>query len=171
LLLALEGSFSGRSRRYGIVKGFYLTARVEISREVLAQENSVRRAKNTTNFLSFFDLDGLLQNMRMPWSEPNSVERNSAAALRFMRKREHWISTLLFPLHALGPFYSRTENMRFKIQLAFHALRRELRPTLRLALPLVFAEIGWMSMCGCTPKQVNETSLLALTMPPISVVN
>jgi len=29
---------------------------------------------------------------------------------------------------------------------AFEALRREFRPTLRLALPLVFAEIGWMSM-------------------------
>ena len=26
------------------------------------------------------------------------------------------------------------------------ALRRELRPTIRLALPLVLAEIGWMSM-------------------------
>ncbi len=32
------------------------------------------------------------------------------------------------------------------IQLAFRALCQEFRPTLRLALPLVFAEIGWMSM-------------------------
>jgi len=29
---------------------------------------------------------------------------------------------------------------------SFEALGREFRPTLRLALPLVFAEIGWMSM-------------------------
>jgi MatE len=28
----------------------------------------------------------------------------------------------------------------------FHALRREFQPTLRLALPLALAEIGWMSM-------------------------
>jgi multidrug resistance protein, MATE family len=29
---------------------------------------------------------------------------------------------------------------------SLHALRKELRPTLRLALPLIAAEIGWMSM-------------------------
>src|SRR5436189_5725214 len=29
---------------------------------------------------------------------------------------------------------------------SFEALGREFRPTLRLALPLVFAELGWMSM-------------------------
>lgn len=29
---------------------------------------------------------------------------------------------------------------------SFRAIRDEFRPTLRLALPLVFAEIGWMSM-------------------------
>ena len=30
--------------------------------------------------------------------------------------------------------------------ISLHAIRRELRPTIRLALPLVLAEIGWMSM-------------------------
>jgi len=30
--------------------------------------------------------------------------------------------------------------------ISFHAIRHELRPTVRLALPLVLAEIGWMSM-------------------------
>src|SRR5580700_11809378 len=30
--------------------------------------------------------------------------------------------------------------------VSFRAIRGEFRPTLRLALPLVFAEIGWMSM-------------------------
>ncbi len=29
---------------------------------------------------------------------------------------------------------------------SFRSIRKELRPTLRLALPLVFAEVGWMSM-------------------------
>src|SRR6266851_9824736 len=29
---------------------------------------------------------------------------------------------------------------------SLQALRNEFRPTLRLALPLIFAEIGWMSM-------------------------
>jgi MATE family, multidrug efflux pump len=32
------------------------------------------------------------------------------------------------------------------LMISFHVLRHELRPTIRLALPLVLAEIGWMSM-------------------------
>src|SRR5215472_3222213 len=30
--------------------------------------------------------------------------------------------------------------------ISFHTLRTEFRPTLRLAIPLVLAELGWMSM-------------------------
>src|SRR5205807_6639899 len=33
-----------------------------------------------------------------------------------------------------------------KLMLRLQTLRAEMRPTLRLALPLVLAEIGWMSM-------------------------
>ena len=40
-----------------------------------------------------------------------------------------------------GPFVIMADSMSF-----YHALKEEFRPTLRLALPLVIAEVGWMSM-------------------------
>jgi multidrug resistance protein, MATE family len=43
--------------------------------------------------------------------------------------------------------YSSTKPMVVEVQTSSWAqLRREFRPTLRLALPLAFAEVGWMSM-------------------------
>src|SRR5690348_5155460 len=63
-------------------------------------------------------------------------------SLRFVVASSLIIPPLFVPFR--GPAY--TLLARSAHMISFQALRHELRPTIRLALPLVLAEIGWMSM-------------------------
>lgn len=53
--------------------------------------------------------------------------------------------------------------------LTFSTFRGELRPTLRLALPLVLAEIGWMSMVIVDTMMVGRLSNSAASIGAISI--
>lgn len=49
------------------------------------------------------------------------------------------------------------------------ALRAEFRPTLRLALPLVLAELGWMSMAIVDTMMVGRLPNSAVSMGAVSL--
>ena len=53
--------------------------------------------------------------------------------------------------------------------LALHTLRTELRPTLRLAIPLVLAELGWMSMAVVDTMMVGRLSNSAVAIAAVSL--
>jgi len=50
-------------------------------------------------------------------------------------------------------------------------LRAELRPTLRLALPLILAEIGWMSMMIVDTMMVGRLPCSAEAIGAVSVAS
>src|SRR3954464_13047891 len=52
---------------------------------------------------------------------------------------------------------------------SFRALQDELRPTLRLALPLVLAEIGWMSMGIVDTLMVGRLPNSAVALGAVSL--
>jgi MATE family, multidrug efflux pump len=52
---------------------------------------------------------------------------------------------------------------------SIHAFRKELRPTVRLALPLVLAEIGWMSMAIVDTMMVGRLPNSATAMGAVSL--
>src|SRR5947199_738184 len=61
--------------------------------------------------------------------------------------------------------------------ISLQALRHELRPTIRLALPLVLAEIGWMSMgivdtvmVGHLPDSANAIGAVSISSSIFNVV-
>ena len=51
----------------------------------------------------------------------------------------------------------------------FQIFRSELRPTLRLALPLVLAEIGWMSMVIVDTMMVGRLPYSAQAIGAVSI--
>src|SRR5947209_4964542 len=53
--------------------------------------------------------------------------------------------------------------------LKFSALRTEIRPTLRLALPLVLAELGWMSMAIVDTMMVGRLPDSAAAIGAVSI--
>jgi MATE family multidrug resistance protein len=53
--------------------------------------------------------------------------------------------------------------------LKWEAIRGELRPTLRLALPLVLAEIGWMSMAIVDTMMVGRLPNSAVAIGAVSI--
>src|SRR3974390_292230 len=58
----------------------------------------------------------------------------------------------------------------FLVPMSFlHTFRAELRPTLRLALPLVLAEIGWMSMFTVDTMMVGRLPYSAQAIGAISI--
>src|SRR5580658_1650518 len=50
-----------------------------------------------------------------------------------------------------------------------HAFRKEFRPTLRLALPLVMAEVGWMSMGVVDTIMVGHLPRPAVTISAVAL--
>src|SRR5215471_10678735 len=61
--------------------------------------------------------------------------------------------------------------------MRYQSLRRELRPTVRLALPLVLAEIGWMSMgivdtvmVGHLPESARAIGAVAISSNIFNVI-
>jgi len=55
--------------------------------------------------------------------------------------------------------------------IRFQTLRAELRPTLRLALPLVLAELGWMSMAIVDTMMVGRLPNSAVSMGAVSLAS
>jgi len=53
--------------------------------------------------------------------------------------------------------------------ISFHALRTEFRPTLRLAIPLVLAELGWMSMAIVDTMMVGRLPNSAVAISAVSL--
>lgn len=53
--------------------------------------------------------------------------------------------------------------------ISFQVLRTELRPTLRLAIPLVLAELGWMSMAIVDTMMVGRLPKSALAIAAVSL--
>src|SRR5256712_2341477 len=53
--------------------------------------------------------------------------------------------------------------------IGFHTLRAEFRPTLRLAVPLVLAELGWMSMAIVDTMMVGRLPNSATAMGAVSL--
>lgn len=53
--------------------------------------------------------------------------------------------------------------------ISFHVLRKEFRPTLRLAIPLVLAELGWMSMAIVDTMMVGRLPNSALAIAAVSL--
>jgi MATE family multidrug resistance protein len=53
--------------------------------------------------------------------------------------------------------------------ISFHVLREEFRPTLRLAIPLVLAELGWMSMAIVDTMMVGRLPNSALAIAAVSL--
>jgi multidrug resistance protein, MATE family len=56
-----------------------------------------------------------------------------------------------------------------KLMLRLETLRTEIRPTLRLALPLVLAELGWMSMAIIDTMMVGRLPNSAVAMGAVSL--
>ncbi len=53
--------------------------------------------------------------------------------------------------------------------LALQTLRAEFRPTLRLAVPLVLAELGWMSMAVVDTMMVGRLPNSAVAISAVSL--
>jgi len=53
--------------------------------------------------------------------------------------------------------------------ISLHTLRREFRPTLRLAIPLVLAELGWMSMAIVDTMMVGRLPNSAVAISAVSL--
>ena len=53
--------------------------------------------------------------------------------------------------------------------ISFHTLRTEFRPTLRLAIPLVLAELGWMSMAIVDTMMVGRLPNSAVAISAVSL--
>src|SRR6266700_2258151 len=75
------------------------------------------------------------------------------------------------PAHPFAPFlcpaYPHSSNRSPMIGL--QTLRAEIRPTLRLAIPLVLAELGWMSMAVVDTMMVGRLPSSAVAISAVSL--
>jgi MATE family multidrug resistance protein len=70
-------------------------------------------------------------------------------------------------LLSVRPVYTRSEYLSQMID--FQTLRAEFRPTLRLAVPLVLAELGWMSMAIVDTMMVGRLPNSAVAISAVSL--
>ena len=81
------------------------------------------------------------------------------------------LSSLRFPGHPFAPFFcpAYTLSSCRSPMIGLQTLRAEIRPTLRLAIPLVLAELGWMSMAIVDTMMVGRLPNSATAMGAVSL--
>src|SRR5258708_34386457 len=98
-----------------------------------------------------------------------ALDPRAVACRRLARRSptDHFVS----PAHPFAPFLrpAYTCSSDLSPVIGLQTLRAEFRPTLRLAIPLVLAEIGWMSMAIVDTMMVGHLPNSATAMGAVSL--